>query len=222
MNLYSLYRGLAEKGYRIPYSPEAERILFELLIQNEWNLSSAMIHSISLKWLFQQGKIIKPLSYQILKFCRNNCSSGSPIIIHRNNSRCMDVHELAKLVASGDNLGAALMVYLLQQLIEEDGNEGDIISVVNLMVDIINIFPAASDHLCMHHIGNGIQDLFSRSIPSLSQQMFVAIEILIFDILWSVQPETLSDGGTWHAVTLKVNSLVCFIPFCSLLHEINW
>lgn len=217
MNLYGLYRGLAKVGYQIPYSPEAERILFELVAQNEWDLSSATIHFTSLKWLFQQEKIIKPLSYQILKFCRNNSSSGSHIIIHGNDSQNIDVQGLAKLVAAGDNLGAVLLVSLLQQLIEEEGNERDIISVVNLMVDIINIFPAASDQLSMHGIGNGIQDLFSHSSHSLSQQMFVAIAILIFDILWSVQPETLSDGETWLAVTMKVtNSSVLYSNLFSI------
>ena len=204
MILYGLYRGLAKMGYQIPYSSEAERILFELAAQNEWDLSSAMIHFISLKWLFQQEKIIKPLSYQILRFCRKNSSTGSHIIILGNNSQNMDVQGLAKLVAAGDNLATVLLVSLLQQLIEEEDDECDIISVVNLMVEIINIFPDAADQLCMHGIGNGIQDLFSCSSRPLSQQMFVATEILIFDILWSVKPEILSDGGTWLAVTMKV------------------
>lgn len=217
MNLYTLYRGLAKMGYQIPYSPEAERILFELVAQNEWDLSSAMMHFISLKWMFQQEKLIKPLSYQILIFCRNHRSTGSQNIILGNNSQNINVQGLAKLVAAGDNLGAVLLVSLFQQLIEEEGNDCDIISVVNLMVDIINIFPAASDQLCMHDIGNGIQDLFSHFSRSLSQEMFVAIEILIFNILVSAQPETLSDGGTWLAVTTKVtNSSVLYFSLFSI------
>ncbi|KAA8548339.1 hypothetical protein F0562_000023 [Nyssa sinensis] len=39
VNLYGLYRGLAKMSYQISYSPEAERILFHLVTEKEWDLA---------------------------------------------------------------------------------------------------------------------------------------------------------------------------------------
>ncbi|KAK9932951.1 hypothetical protein M0R45_020170 [Rubus argutus] len=80
VHLYGLYRGLAKVSYKIPFSPEAERILFRVVTENEWDLPSARIHPISLKWFFQQEKMSKSLSHQLLRFCRRNTSNGSDII----------------------------------------------------------------------------------------------------------------------------------------------
>ncbi len=206
VNLYGLYRGLANISYQIPYSLKAEMILFQLLTENEWDLPSAIVHSVSLKWLFQQEKISKQLSYQVLKFCRSNSSNGTDIIVHGRNNRVLNVQAIAELVAAGDNYGAVILVCLLTQLAKDEGQEHDIISVVNLMETIINIFPVASDQLCLHGIGNAIYTLYYDSSYAFSPAILTATSVLIFNILSLVQPEILSDDN-WVAVTMKVSNL---------------
>ncbi|CAL5391931.1 unnamed protein product [Camellia sinensis] len=203
VNLYGLYRGLAKKSYQISYSPEAERILFHLVTEKEWDLPSSRIHSTSLKWLFQQEKICKPLCNQILKLCRCNSSQGNHIIIHGNSSQNIGVHRIGELAASGDNFAATLLVYVLKDLIEEH-QDHDIVSVVSILAEIINIFPAASDQLCLHGIGSVIQNLYYYSRHS-SSPMFMVICQLTFSILYSVHSESLSDDDeVWLAITMKL------------------
>ncbi|GAV58983.1 hypothetical protein CFOL_v3_02516 [Cephalotus follicularis] len=204
VSLYGLYRGLAKLSYHIPYTPEAERILFRMVTENEWDLASAMIHPESLKWLFQQEKICKPLSYQILKLCRGITLNGNDICAHGKIYHKLNVQTFAELVAAKDNCGARLLVCLLMELVEERGQENDILSVVNIMTTVINIFPAASDQLCAHGIGNGIQKLYYNSIHSSYPQLSMAISLLLFNILRSVQPEVLSDDESWLALTTKL------------------
>jgi hypothetical protein len=207
VNLYGLYRGLANISYQIPYSLKAEMILFQLLTENEWDLPSAIVHSVSLKWLFQQEKISKQLSYQVLKFCRSNSSNGTDIIVRGRNDQVLNVQAIAELVAAGDNYGAVILVCLLTQLAKDEGQEHDIISVVNLMETIINIFPVASDQLCLHGIGNAIYTLYYDSSYAFSPAILTATSVLIFNILSLVQPEILSDDENWVAVTMKVINL---------------
>lgn len=207
--LYGLYRGLAKVSYQIPYTPEAERILFQLLNEIEWDLPSARVHPTSLKWLFQQEKICKPLSDQILKLCRSNSSSCSNILDHGRNKCTVSVQALAQLVAAGDNYGATLLVCLLTQMVKEEVQEHEIISLINLMNTIINIFPAASDQLCLHSIGKGIHTFYYESRWANSSQMSIATLVLIYNILSSVHPGTLSDDETWLAVTVKVINYIC-------------
>ncbi|KAF5950529.1 hypothetical protein HYC85_012522 [Camellia sinensis] len=203
VNLYGLYRGLAKKSYQISYSPEAERILFHLVTEKEWDLPSSRIHSTSLKWLFQQEKICKPLCNQILKLCRCNSSQGNHIIMHGNSSQNIGVHRIGELAASGDNFAATLLVYVLKDLIEEH-QDHDIVSVVSILAEIINIFPAASDQLCLHGIGSVIQNLYYYSRHS-SSPMFMVICQLTFSILYSVHSESLSDDDeVWLAITMKL------------------
>ncbi|KAI5350287.1 hypothetical protein L3X38_003178 [Prunus dulcis] len=98
-------------------------------------------------WLFQQEKLSTPLSYQLLKFSGKNIANG--IIVHGKNSHMVNVNLIAELIAGGDNHGSTLLVSLLTQLLEK-GHENDIISEVNLVATIVNIFPIASDQLCLH------------------------------------------------------------------------
>ncbi|XP_059632085.1 protein PUTATIVE RECOMBINATION INITIATION DEFECT 1 [Cornus florida] len=203
VNLYSLSRGLAKMSYQMPYSLEAERILFHLVTEKECDLLSTRIHWTSLKWLFQQEKICKPLSNQILKLCRCNCSDGYHIVIHGSNSQNIDVRAIAQLVASGDNFAATLLVCLLKELIEE-GQEHDIISVVNTLSAIIDILPAASDQLCLHGIGSAFQNLYHHSRHYSSPQRFMVISQLIFRIIHSVRSESLCDDEAWLVVTMKL------------------
>lgn len=203
VNLYSLYRSLAEKSYQIPYSQEAERILFHLVAQIEWDFPSFEIHPESLRWLFQQEKLSTTMSHQILKFCTNNSSNGYDTIAQGKCSRTVNDEVIAELVAAGDNYGAALFVSLLIQLVEGESEAHDILAVMNLMRTTINILPAASDQLCFHGIGNAIQYLLYSSIHS-STQFLTTVVFLLFDILRSAQPQILSDDQSWLSVTKKV------------------
>ncbi|KAL4273284.1 hypothetical protein GQ457_13G028810 [Hibiscus cannabinus] len=178
LNLYGLCRGLAKLSNQVSHSLEAERILFHMLSQSEWDLPSATIHPVAVRWLFQQEKISKPLSYQLLKFCRRDCSDGNQILI---------------------------------QLTEEGAQKQDIIAVVNLISTALNIFPAASDQLCLHGIGNSIlMVVYYNSSHSSSSELLVAILLLLFNILSTVHHETLSDGESWLALSTKL--IDCLIP----------
>lgn len=201
LNLYGFFRNFVDKSYQISYSLEAERILFYLVTENEWDLPSAVIHSSSLRWLFQQEKMSKPLSYQILKFCR---IYGIDVVVH--GSQTIDEKVIAELVAAGDNYAAAILVSLLIELVEQEGHEHDIVAIVNFMEKAIDIFPATSDQLCLHGIGNAIRALYYKS-NHYSPQTFMAISLVTFNILCSVHPEILSDNEAWVAVTVKVTVL---------------
>lgn len=214
--LYGVYRGQAKVSYQIPYSPEAERIIFQLVNGNEWDLVSARIHPISLKWLFQQEKFCEPLSDQILQFCRSNISQNSGITFPEKNSGTVNVQAIAHLVASGDNYGARLLVCLWTKLVKEEDQESDIISLLNLVIAIISISPAASDELCLNSIGNAIHIFCNERIHTSSSQMSMTLLVLIFNLLSSAHSETLLDDEIWLAVIMKVNNKFCNTQFaCS-------
>ncbi|MBA0764628.1 hypothetical protein Gotri_013959 [Gossypium trilobum] len=211
LNLYGLCRGLAKASNQVSHSLEAERILFHMLCRSEWDLPSAVIHPVAVRWLFQQEKISKPLSCQLLKFCRRDCSDGNKILIHRDNSHTIDVRVIADLVARRDNHAAKLLMCLLVELAEEGAQNQDIIAVVNLILTVINIFPAASDQLCLHGIGNAIlMVVYYNSSHSSSSELLLAILLLLFNILSTVHHETLSDGESWLALSTKL--MDCLIP----------
>ncbi|KAE8730828.1 putative Pentatricopeptide repeat-containing protein [Hibiscus syriacus] len=211
LNLYGLCRGLSKLRNQVSHSLEAERILFHMLSQSEWDLHSATIHPVAVRWLFQQEKISKPLSSQLLKFCRIDCSDRNQILIHRDKSHIIDVSVIADLVATRDNHAAKLLVCLLVELAEEGAQNQDIITVVNLISAVINIFPAASDQLCLHGIGNSIlMVVYYNSGHSSSSELLVAILLLLFNILSTVHHETLSDGEPWLALSTKL--IDCLIP----------
>ncbi|KAJ1426693.1 Armadillo-type fold [Sesbania bispinosa] len=197
VNLYSLLRGLGNMSYQIHYSREAEEIIFQFINSDEWDLLSARIHMVSLKWLFQQENIIKSLCHQILKYCRSYNLEGADIIIG-NNDQIINVQTLAELVSTGDNYGARIFVCLLAQLFAEEGQEYDIISVLNLMATMVHVCPAASDQLSLNGIGATIRTW------CFSETTFISILILVFNILSSVQPQTLSADQSWVAVTMKM------------------
>ncbi|KAI5395667.1 hypothetical protein KIW84_062006 [Lathyrus oleraceus] len=98
VNLYSLLRGLGNMNYQIYYSQEAEEIIFQLINNGKWDLLSARIHTVSLKWLFQQENITESLCHQILKFCRNYNLEGDAMIIG-NSNQTVNVQTLAELAS---------------------------------------------------------------------------------------------------------------------------
>ncbi|MCL7029782.1 hypothetical protein MKW94_004213 [Papaver nudicaule] len=203
INLYALYRGKAKMSYQIPYSPEAEKLVFHL-IDKEWDLLSSKIHPVAVKWFFQQEKISPPMLSQIFNFCKLTCPYGAQIIVHDNQNGKVDVKLLAELVAAEDNYTARLLVSLLTQLQKQEGQVENTTSVLNLMVQIINISPDTSDQLCMHGIGHALHRLCCTSSYTSSHEIFVTCTLLIFNILRSVKPELLSDHEVWLLLTTKL------------------
>ncbi|XP_012078523.1 protein PUTATIVE RECOMBINATION INITIATION DEFECT 1 isoform X1 [Jatropha curcas] len=204
VNLYGLYRSFAKMNYHNYYSPEAEKILFHLLTETEWDLPSSRIHLVSLKWLFQQEKLKKPLSYQILKFWRSNCSNATQIVVNGEHSQIINEQIIAELATSEDSYVARLLVCLLTQQVEEISQETDVISIVNLLATIISISPAASEQLCMNGFGNAIRSIYYNPSYFSSPSMFKATSLLVFTVLRSVHPEALCDDEAWLAVTMKL------------------
>ncbi|XP_022869978.1 protein PRD1 isoform X4 [Olea europaea var. sylvestris] len=201
VNLYGLYRGFAKMSYQIPYSPEAERILFQLLAENDWDSLSTRIHLTSLKWLFQQEKLCKLLSKQILKLCINN-SAGNYIVPYGKTSQNVDLQVIAELISFGDNFGAMILVCLLGELVEDANQEHDIISVVNAITKIIEIAPAASDQLCMYGIGGVLQNINYGSNFHFPE-VISSTTLLVFSILRSVHSESISNDEAWVGITIK-------------------
>ncbi|XP_058103198.1 protein PUTATIVE RECOMBINATION INITIATION DEFECT 1 isoform X2 [Magnolia sinica] len=206
VHLYGLIRG-ADTSYQTPYSLEAENLLFHLLVEKDWDLLSARIHPRALKWLFQQDRIRAPLSAQILNFCRFNSEKETQISNHGNNTQMTDIEVIAELVAASDNIGASLLVSLLKQL-QEEGREDYITSLMNLMAEILNIFPAASNQFCQNGISDVIRSLYYSTYSSA--RIFTTCSILVFNILQSAYPQMLLDHKPWHLVTTKL--LECLIP----------
>lgn len=199
VHLYGLVRG-APIGYRTAYSPEAEKALFHLIAENEWDLLSMGIHPAALKWLFQQKGIMTPLSYHILNFCKFYCTNKVQIYVHTNNVQKLDLQMIAELIVSEDNYVGLLLVSLLGKAIEE-GREDDIMNLVNVMAGILNIFPDTSSQFCLHGIADALQCLcYSIRSP----QIFVNCLLLIFNILYSADYGTLTHDEEWLALTVKV------------------
>ena len=208
LNLYGLYRGFAELSYQICYSPEAEKIFFHLVTEQDWDISSFDIHLSSLKWLFQQERISKSLSSQILKLSRKWCSNGTQM-----NCQIPNFRYIAQLTATGDNLLPKVMISLLEHLVGEEMMTDDLVSLFHFISSIIHNFPDASDQLCLHGIGNAVQILCSNLLSSLSLENRVIISRFIFIILSSAQAQTLNDDETWLAIIMKVVMSVLFRRF---------
>ncbi|KAL2332631.1 hypothetical protein Fmac_013844 [Flemingia macrophylla] len=198
VNLYGLLRGLGNMSYQIHYSREAEKIIFELINNDEWDLLSARIHKVSLKWLFQQETIVNSLCHQILKFCRSYNLEEAHIIIG-NNDQTINVQTLAELVSTEDNYGARLFVCLLAQLYEEEGHEHDIICVLNVMATMTHVCPVACEQLSFHGIAKTIRTWFYSS-NTFSTTTYTSVLILVFNTLCSVHPQTLSADQSWAAM----------------------
>lgn len=212
VNLYSLCRSLQNKRYQISYSLEAERLVFHLLNEYEWDLGSCDIHLESLKWLFQQENISKSLTYQIQKIAQNNLIGNEVHNVYGDGKQRSLTHWFAKLVSEGDNYAATLLVNLLTHLADKGEQENDVISVLNLMTTVVSKFPTASNHLSISGIGNAIYRLVCGLTDSSMKTSFATLLVLIFNILASVQPEVLKNDESWDAVFIKVWPLSLFSP----------
>lgn len=212
LNLYALCRCFSKTNYQICYSSDAEDIFFHLLEERErdWDLSSFDIHPSTLEWLFQQEKLSKSLSCQILKLSRNSFSNGTLV-----NCRIRNFHDIARLASVEDNLLPKLLVLLLKQLVGKDLLLEDVISFIHFISSIINIFPHASDQLCMHGMDIAAQNLCSNLLCTSSLESYMIVSRFIFIILCSVQSQTLYDDKAWLVVVMKVGKSIC-LKHCDL------
>lgn len=212
VNLYGLYRGSAKMSYQIPYSPEAERILFQLLAEKDWDSLSTKIHLTSLRWLFQQEKLCKSLAEQLLKLCRGKCSIANGVVLHDHETgQKVDLHVLAELITSENNFGTMIFVHLLGDLVEDAREEYEIISVLRACIEIIEIAPAASDQFCIHGIDVVLQNIYNYS-THCSPELFMAASQLVLVSLQSAHSESMSTSeASWVGITVKVNILISFI-----------
>lgn len=204
VNLYSLCRSLQNKRYQISYSLEAERILFHLLNEYEWDLSSCDIHLESLKWLFQQENISRSLTYQIQKISQNNLIGKEVHNVYGDGKQRSLTYWFAKLISEGDNYAATILVNKLIQLAEKEEQENDVISILNLMTTVVYISPTASNQLSMNGFGNATHRLVCGFTNSSFGPSFATLLLLIFNILASVQPGVLKNDESWNAVFMKV------------------
>lgn len=193
--------------YQMPYSPEAERILFHLLEEKDWDSLSTKIHLTSLMWLFQQEKLCKFLRNQMLKFCRRNSSVNKIMVLHKETRETVNLHVFAELITSGDNFVAMNFVCLLEDLVEISCQEYDIIAVLEACTEIIEIAPVASDRFCMHEVDGVLEKIYKISSWS-STKIFVHTSQLVFCILKSVQSESLSINEAWVGITVKVKEIL--------------
>ncbi|KAK9725833.1 hypothetical protein RND81_05G172800 [Saponaria officinalis] len=199
LTLYSLCRSNAKLNYLICYSPAAEQIFFQLLMERDWELSSSDIHPSSLKWLFQQERINKTLSCQILKLCQKNCSIGN-----QANCGIPNLREIFHLTAVGDNLLPKMLVSTLTQVVGEDMVMNDVFSLLHFLSSIITAFPHASDQLCFHGMGNAVQSLCSYMLHPSYVENYMIILRFVFIILSSVNSQTLVDDNAWLTSSMKL------------------
>ncbi|MQL90768.1 hypothetical protein Taro_023379 [Colocasia esculenta] len=198
VHLYSFARGVLT-AYKAPYSHEAEKTLFGLIYEHDWDLLSIGIHPTAFKWLLQQDSIRLALSSQILNFCGTYSTNRGQVSKHAKNIQIVDIQMVADLVASGDNYLASLLVCLLKQL-QEDGQEEDAVLVMNVILAILNIFPDASKELYLNNITDTFRILFHYS----STKMFTIGSLLAFNVLNFVDPRMLSEDGSWLPITVKL------------------
>ncbi|XP_047319685.1 protein PUTATIVE RECOMBINATION INITIATION DEFECT 1 [Impatiens glandulifera] len=213
LSTYGLYRGLAKMNYQIPYSQEAERILFILLTEKEWDLPSTRIHPTALKWLFQQERLCIPLLQQLLKLCSCNGSTHDHTIVNRDSGHYINIGTLSQLVASGDSYAAKLLVCMMYDLIREDVEQEKIVSVLNSVAEMIVISPSTPVQLCSHGIGVVIHNVFSHLGNSYSTEMFLAICEVTVSILGSVHSESLLDDEVWATVAVQL------MEYLAMTHE---
>ncbi|XP_073007559.1 protein PUTATIVE RECOMBINATION INITIATION DEFECT 1 isoform X2 [Typha latifolia] len=198
VNLYGFVRG-APYGYAIPYSPEAEKAVFHLIAEKEWDLLVMRIHPIALKWLFQQEEIMKPMSQQVLNFCKFYFSNKTQSCVYLDGIQLLDIQMIAGLVVSGDSYISSVLVSLLRQQIEE-GREDDCICVLNVTAEVLSIFPNVSDQFCLCSIADAFRSLH-HSVHS--SEIFVSCSLLVFNVLYSASYRTLSQDDDWLAVTVE-------------------
>uniref|UniRef100_A0A0E0KP90 Protein PRD1 n=1 Tax=Oryza punctata TaxID=4537 RepID=A0A0E0KP90_ORYPU len=200
--LYAFVRGISFR-FSIPHSTEAEKTLFHAMAHKEWNLLLIRVHLIALKWIFQNEELMEPLSFHLLNFCKTFCEDRTVML--SSSIQSLDIQMIAELVYSGETFISSLLVSLLSQMIKE-GAEDDVLSVVNVITEILVTFPCTSDQF----LSCGIVDALGSMYVSLCSSRIKSVcSLLIFNILHSASAMTFAcDDDAWLALTMKL--LDCF------------
>ncbi|XP_062185638.1 protein PUTATIVE RECOMBINATION INITIATION DEFECT 1 isoform X2 [Phragmites australis] len=197
VHLYAFVRGIS---YRcsIPHSPEAEKTLFRVMTRREWDLLVIRVHPVAVKWLFQKEELMEPLALQMLNFCKTFCEDETVML--SNSSQLLDIQMVAELVLSGETSISLLLVSLLNQIVKE-GTEDEVFSVVNVITEILMIFPCTSDQFISCGFVYALRGIYSSSYPS---RIKTVCSCLIFSILYSARALTFSQEDEWLALTVKL------------------
>uniref|UniRef100_A0A0E0DCQ7 Protein PRD1 n=1 Tax=Oryza meridionalis TaxID=40149 RepID=A0A0E0DCQ7_9ORYZ len=167
VHLYAFVRGISFR-FGIPHSPEAEKTLFHAMAHKEWDLLLIRVHLIALKWLFQNEELMEPLSFHLLNFCKIFCEDR--IVTLSSSTQLVDIQMIAELVYSGETCISSLLVSLLSQMIKESA-EDEVLSVVNVITEILVTFPCTSDQFMscgiVDALGSIYLSLCSSRIKSL-------------------------------------------------------
>ncbi|KAL6878258.1 hypothetical protein ACP4OV_012428 [Aristida adscensionis] len=126
----------------IPHSPEAEKTLFHVMTRKNWDFLVIRVHPVAVKWLFQKQELMGPLALQMLNFCKTFCEDETVIL--SNSNQLVDIQMVAELVLCGETSISLLLVCLLNQVVKE-GTEEEVFSVINVIAEILMIFPSCSD-----------------------------------------------------------------------------
>nr|CAD1820331.1 unnamed protein product [Ananas comosus var. bracteatus] len=197
--LYSLIRA-SSVGYSAAYNAEAEKTIFRLISEKEWDLLTISIHPLALNWLFQQEALLSPLSYQLLNFSKFYSSNKNQICVHLDKMQIMDIQMIAQLVVSGNNYVIQILVLLLKE-VGEEGREDDAISVMNVLGGLLEIYPKSSNQLCLE----GFADALRCSYYSThSLQNFMTCSLIVFNVLYSANCKALIQEGEWLSVIQKL------------------
>ncbi|EEC77052.1 hypothetical protein OsI_15436 [Oryza sativa Indica Group] len=202
VHLYAFVRGISFR-FGIPHSPEAEKTLFHAMTHKEWDLLLIRVHLIALKWLFQNEELMEPLSFHLLNFCKFFCEDRTVML--SSSTQLVDIQLIAELVYSGETCISSLLVSLLSQMIKESA-EDEVLSVVNVITEILVSFPCTSDQF----VSCGIVDALGSIYLSLCSSRIKSVcSLLIFNILHSASAMTFTcDDDAWLALTMKL--LDCF------------
>ncbi|KAJ4791004.1 Protein PRD1 [Rhynchospora pubera] len=196
--LYSSIRGTLSM-HQAAYSQEAEKTVFNLITYQEWDLLSMQVDPVALRWLFRKQEITEPLSYQILNFCRSNSNNSTCMQLDKIQST-LDLQTIAELAITGDNHFIAVLLLILDRVIQT-GQEADALHVMNVINEIIRVFPESSNQFCLCGIVNALNSLCGAFNSS---ETFEACSITVFDILYSASYKSLCDEEDWLALTLKL------------------
>lgn len=198
-HLYCFVRGALTVFGIMSYSSEAEKFMFQLVTENDWDLLSMGVHPTALKWMFEQDRLITALACQIHNFCRYYKIPGIQLNRHTEKIHIFNIQSIADLVLSGQNCATSLLISLLKHTQLE--SQEDVIFVIDVIQAILDIFPEASNELCLHGVDGAIFSLYDLNYE---EKIFSSSLALLFNILQSVRSETLSYGGSWLLLTVKV------------------
>ncbi|GJN37183.1 hypothetical protein PR202_gb26110 [Eleusine coracana subsp. coracana] len=211
VHLYAFLRGISY-GHSIPHSPEAEDTLFHVMARNRWELLVIRVHPAAIKWLFQKQELMKMLAFHMLNFCKIFCEDDTVML--SNSSHLVDIQMVAELVLSGETSITFLLLSLLNQIVNE-GTEDEAISVVNVIAEILMIYPCASDQFISCGIVDTLHGIYCSPYTS---KIKTVCSCLIFNILYSPSAFTFSQEDEWLALTVKV----LFFCLCELSSGANF